>query len=154
LLNIIREEDKMKKIYTILILGVLVISGIGVVGTPIEKSVANITEPELDVKIKGGFGITLTIENIGLADATEVWSYVASRSLTLPNGSSIAYGRQHNITLAPGESITVKYIKGFGLGLGLFGNSPYINVHVGCAERVGVELKVNATILFYYILLR
>jgi hypothetical protein len=148
----------MKKIYTILILGVLVISGIGVVGTSIEKSVANITEPEpeLNVKLKGGFGITLAIENKGDADATEVWSYVASRSLTLPNGS-IAYDKQHHVTLTPGESMTVRYIKGFGLGLRLFGNSPYINVHVGCAENVEgaeVELKVNATILFYYIILR
>jgi len=71
LLNIIREEDKMKKIYPILIVGILVLSGVGAFGIPIENSVANVSEPkpELNVEVKGGFGITLTIENIGDVDA-------------------------------------------------------------------------------------
>ena len=144
----------MKKIYPILIVGILVLSGLGAFGIPIENSVANVSEPkpELNVEVKGGFGITLTIENIGDADATEVFSHVMSIGITIPPGS-MAYSKQSG-TIAPGESVTVRYIRNFGFGLGFFGDSPYINVHAGCDEGVGVDFIVNASIIFIFILLR
>ena len=143
----------MKKIYPILIVGILVLSGLGAVGIPIEETVANVSEPkpELNVEVKGGLGITLTIENIGDADATDVFSHVISIGVTMPG--PMAYSK-HSGTLAPGESITVRYIRNFGFGLGIFADSPYINVHAGCDEGAGVDFKVNASIIFIYILLR
>ena len=132
---------------------ILVLSGLGAFGIPIENSVANVSEPkpELNVEVKGGFGITLTIENIGDADATEVFSHVQSIGVTMPG--SMAYSKQSG-TIAPGESVTVRYIRNFGFGLGFFGDSPYIGVHAGCDEGVGVDFAVNASIIFIFILLR
>ena len=143
----------MKKIYPILIVGILVLSGLGAVGIPIENSVTNALEPkpELNVKVKGGFGITLTIENIGNADATEVFSHVQSIGVTMPG--SMAYSKQSG-AIAPGESVTVWYVRNFGFGLGIFADSPYIGIHAGCNEGVGVDFTVNASIIFIYIVLR
>jgi hypothetical protein len=142
-----------KKIYPILIVGILVLSGLGAVGIHIEETVANVSEPmpELNVEVKGGFGITLTIENIGDADATDVFSHVISIGVTMPG--PMAYSK-HSGTLAPGESITVRYIRNFGLGLGIFADSPYINVHAGCDEGGWVDFTVNASIIFFLIMLR
>ena len=142
-----------KKIYPILIVGIIILSGIGAVGINIEETDANVSDPkpELNVEVKGGFGITLTIKNIGDADATDVFSHVISIGVTMPG--PMAYSKQSG-TLAPGESITVRYIRNFGFGLGIFADFPYINVHAGCDEGAGVDFIVNATIIFIYILLR
>jgi hypothetical protein len=143
----------MKKIYPILIFGILVLTGLGAVGIPVEDTVANVSEPmpELNVEVKGGFGITLTIENIGDADATEVFSHVISIGVTIPG--PMAYSKQSG-TIAPGESVTVKYIRNFGFGLGIFTDSPYIGVHAVCDEGVGIDFTVNASIIFFFIMLR
>ena len=139
----------VKKLLPVLVVGILVLVGFGAAATPIEKN--TVSQPELSVKVRGGIGITLTIENIGDADATEVFSHVISIGVTMPG--SMAYSKQSG-TIAPGESVKVKYIRNFGFGLGIFTDSPYIGVHAGCDEGVGVDFSVNASIIFTFILLR
>ena len=138
----------MKKLLPLLIVSILVLVGFGAVAIPIEKS--TVSQPELLVKVRGGFGVHLVIENIGDADATDVTCFIfiyGSWQGPFPNSDL-----NHLGTIAPGQSVRFSF-RPWGFGIGLFSDLPRIQVLADCAERSYFEVNKNAIILHRLIIL-
>ncbi|UCF11851.1 MAG: hypothetical protein JSW06_07320 [Thermoplasmatales archaeon] len=56
----------MKKIFTLLVVEILVLSGLGTVATSEKPDIKSVAfQPELIVEARGGFGVHVTITNLG-----------------------------------------------------------------------------------------
>jgi len=111
-----------------------------------EKSAES--QPELSVKVRGGIGIHLVVENIGDADATEALCFIFIHgSLNGPSPNSHIYEFD---TLAPGQTVRLSF-RPVGFGIGLFSDLPRIEVIVDCAEGSRYDVDRNAIILFNFI---
>ena len=143
----------MKKLYPLILIGVMVFSGFGASGISNDHSIVNTNNesaPELIIKVYGGFGITLIIKNVGDAAATNVTTFAGYfGGYTLSKNSFI----KHHRDLSPGKSIIVRF-RFFGFGIGLFQDTPVIQAKVWCDEGVHNESDFNALVFFNLILLR
>jgi outer membrane protein assembly factor BamB len=101
----------------------------------------SITAPELNVEIKGGFGLTLTIANTGDAPATGV-----SWNVTIDNGFILYPFRfQILLNLLPGAEISEKILV-LGFGKTVFLTS------VLCEEEISVNKTVHAMLLLCFVI--
>ena len=136
----------MEKLLPVLVVGILVLVGFGAAATPIGKN--TVSQPELRVKIRGGIGIHLVIENIGDADATEALCFIFIHgSYQGPSPNSHIYEFD---TLAPGQTVRFSF-RPVGFGIGLFSDLPRIEVFVDCAEGSRYDVDRSAIILFNFI---
>ena len=98
--------------------------------------------PELNITVKGGLGITVTVRNTGNANATNV--YV---TITVPGGL-IFFGKNTTIpilNIGVNQTVSVKTII---IG---FGKTP-ITVSAICDEGASAEATVNGTVLLIFVL--
>ena len=143
----------MKKIIPLLIVGMLVLTGLGAAAIPIEKS--TISQPELLIKVRGGFGLHLVIENIGDAPATDadcwiVWCNISDyRSWQGPFPSSDSFDLG---TIAPGQSVKVCF-RPVGLVFRLFSDRNNIEIEAGCAEHSYSRVDIKNTILLWRLII-
>jgi probable HAF family extracellular repeat protein len=100
--------------------------------------------PILNINVKGGKGITASINNTGFAPATNLsWSIVVE-------GGFIIRGKETTGsigTIAVGETLTILGAPK-GIGLGLVFPIPSIKINVTCAEGVAATKTVQAKIFF------
>jgi hypothetical protein len=106
--------------------------------------VTPVNAPQLEItEIKGGFGGSATIKNIGTADATDVdWS------ITL-TGGLIILGKETTgtiATIAPDASATIKTGLLFGFG------KPTITIAAESAEGAIVDGSASGTLLLFFLL--
>ena len=143
----------MEKILPVLIIGLLVLSAVGVVGLPIEKSTYSKLEPqpELQVKIRGGFGVNLEVTNVGDADATDVLYFIYIGGGLLECAPNSKLGDLGNIT--PGQTKKVRFST-IGFGIGILSDIPFIEVLVDCEEDSRVEFNQPSWILFKVFLIK
>jgi len=143
----------MKKVYPIMLVGIMVFSSFGAFGISNDYTLLNMNHepvPELIINVYGGFGITLIIKNVGDADATNVSAFIGIFGGTpMSKNSDIKHLRD----LSPGKSAIVRF-RFFGFGIGLFKNTPVIQTKVWCDEGEHYETDNNAWILFNLIILR
>lgn len=143
----------MKKIFPLLIMLLLSLSGFGTAAIPVEKSNSNISDshPELEVEVKGGLGINLVIKNIGDADATDVgyFIFIYGGLIEMSPNSDIG----HLGTLAPGESVKANFFT-FGFGIGIFADIPLVEGFADCAEGSRYDINETAWIIFGFVLIR
>jgi hypothetical protein len=143
----------MKKIIPLLFVGMFVLTGFEVVAMPIEKS--SISQPELLIKVRGGFGLHLVIENIGDAPATDadcwiVWCNISDyRSWEGPFPSSDSFNLG---TIGPGQSVKVCF-RPVGLVFRLFSDRNNIEISAGCAEHSYYEVNIKNAILLWRLLI-
>jgi hypothetical protein len=106
--------------------------------------------PELTLKVYSGFGITLIIKNVGDADATNVSTFIG-----VFGGKSFSRNTiiKHPKDISPGKSVIVRF-RYVGFGIGLFQDTPIVQVHVGCDEGKYNNTDMNALILFNLIILK
>ena len=101
-------------------------------------------EPAFSISVAGGKGFTVTINNIGDADATNV-----ACDVTIEGGLFIKpkdfSGTQG--TLASGANFTVVGAPK-GIGLGLLKPMPTITINVNCTEGISATKTVQAKIFF------
>ena len=101
------------------------------------------TEPELEIEMSGGFGVSAVITTVGAGDATDVdWS------ITL-DGGLIILGKETTGTVASipaGESATVK--SSFILGLG----NVNITTAAVCVEGASAEKAATAKVFLFFVL--
>jgi hypothetical protein len=111
----------MKKTISLIIIGILILSSIGVVATTNEKEKTNpepLIEPYIEIVAKGGFGVIVTITNYNETTPFEIPTTI---KISL-NGAFILIGKVGNfpvpIPIPPGEqSVKVKTGLVFGIGL-------------------------------------
>jgi hypothetical protein len=143
----------MKKVYPIILLGVIVFSGFGASGITINHSILNTNNepaPEFAIKIYGGFGITLIIKNVGDAAATNVTTFGGFfGGTTLSKNTFI----KHLKDISPGKSAIVRF-RFFGYGIGLFQDTPEIQTKVWCDEGAHNETYNDAWVLLNLVLFR
>ncbi|HUS99917.1 MAG TPA: PQQ-binding-like beta-propeller repeat protein [Candidatus Thermoplasmatota archaeon] len=99
-----------------------------------------IIAPELDIKIQGGFGITVTILNTGDAPATDV-----SWNITFENG--IVFPALKNglvATIPAGGQAPIKVLV-FGFG------KKQITISVVCNEETAMNKIVNVSLLLFFV---
>jgi hypothetical protein len=143
----------MKKLYPIMLVGIVVFSGFGAFGLSNDYSILNMNNepaPELTIKLYGGFGITLIIKNVGDADATNVSTFAGFFGGIPMSKNSIV---KHLKDISPGKSVIVRF-RFFGYGIGLFRDIPVIQTKVWCDEGAHYETDNNAWIFFNLIILR
>jgi len=100
-----------------------------------------ITEPKLDIEIKGGFGVTVTILNTGDALAKIVaWNITFNSGFVFPASK---YGLIPAISAGGQESIHVLV---FGFGKMTF------TVSVMCAEGLSVKKIAYASLLLFFVI--
>jgi probable HAF family extracellular repeat protein len=101
-------------------------------------------KPNFNINVKGGKGITASINNTGYAPATNLsWSIVV-------DGGLIVRGKETTgsiVTIAVGETLTILGTPK-GIGLGLFFPIPSIKIGVTCTEGVTVTKTIQAKIFF------
>jgi hypothetical protein len=107
---------------------------------PIEMT---ISAPQLSIEIKGGFGITATIANLGDAPATNIaWS------MSL-DGGFILLGKETTgsiATLAAGDTVQIKSKLIVGIG------KTTITIHAVCDERVETTESGDGTVILFFTL--
>ncbi len=143
----------MKKVYPIMLVGIIVFSGFGAFGISNDYKIINMNHepvPELIINVYGGFGITLIIKNVGDADATNVSAFIGIFGGTPMSKNTII---KHPRDISPGKSVIVRF-RFFGYGIGLFQNIPVVQAKVWCDEGAHYETDNNAWILFNLIILR
>ncbi|UCB59317.1 MAG: hypothetical protein JSV67_03220 [Thermoplasmatales archaeon] len=143
----------MKKIYPIMIVGIIVFSGFGAFGISNDYSILNMNNepvPELIINVYGGFGITLIIKNVGDVDATNVSTFIGIfGGKPMSKNSDI----KHLDDISPGKSVIVRF-RFLGFGIGLFEDTPVVQAKAWCDEGEHYETDMNAWILFNLIILR
>jgi len=106
--------------------------------------------PILNINVKGGKGITASIDNTGFASATNVtWSITV-------DGGLIIRGKETTGsigTIAVGETSTILGAPK-GIGLGLFSPIPNIKIDVTCTEGVTVTKTIPAKIFFSKVIIQ
>jgi hypothetical protein len=143
----------MKRMLPLLVVCILVLSGFVAIAVPIEKSSAS--QPELNIKVRGGFGFHLIIENTGYATATDAWCWIVWCNIPdyrswqgpFPSSDSFDLGG-----IGHGQSIKVCF-RPVGLIFGLFSGRNNIKITVGCAEQSHSEVIIHAIILGNIIIL-
>jgi outer membrane protein assembly factor BamB len=99
-----------------------------------------ITAPELEIEIRGGFGVRLTITNAGDAAATNVhWNITFDSGFVIPSYRIPIYP-----TIAPGGKITEKMLV-FGFG------KTTIDVTATCDEGISVKKTAHATLVLFFV---
>lgn len=100
-----------------------------------------ITAPELDIDIKGGFGVTATIFNAGDVPATNIsWNITFDNGFVFP---ALKYGMVPTISAGGRASIHVLM---FGFG------KTTVTVSVLCDEGISGKKIVNASILLFFVI--
>jgi len=100
-----------------------------------------ITEPKLDIEIKGGFGVTVTILNVGNAPATNVsWNITFDSGFVFP---TLKYGMIPAIS-AGGRAPIHVLVFGFG--------KKTVTVSVICEEGMSVKKIANASLLLFFVI--
>jgi hypothetical protein len=143
----------MKKVYPIMLVGILVFSGFGAFGISNDYSILemnNEPSPELIVDVYGGLGVTLIIRNVGDADATNVEAFIGVFGGTPMSKNSDV---KHLNDISPGKSAIARF-RFVGFGIGLFDDIPMVQVRVGCNEDKYYGTDINAWILFNLVILR
>lgn len=143
----------MKKIYPILLVGILVFSGFGAFGISNDYSIVNKNKepgPELNVEVYGGFGITLIIRNDGDADATNVSAFIGVFGGRPFSRNTVV---KHPKDISPGKSAIVRF-RYVGFGMGLFEDIPVVQIHIGCDEGEYYDADMNARVLLNLVILR
>jgi hypothetical protein len=100
------------------------------------------TQPAFDITIKGGIGVTATIDNIGDADATNV---NATIDVT---GGIIIIGGTKTVNIASIPFGTSENAKSFVLGFG----SVTIDVAVSCDEGINGAANATKLVLLFLVL--
>lgn len=143
----------MKKVYPILLVGIIVFGSFGAFGISNDNSlliINNEPSPELNVDVYGGFGITLIIRNVGDADATNVSAFIGVFGGTPIGRNTIV---KHPKDISPGKFAIVRF-RYLGFGIGLFEDIPVVQIHVGCDEEKYYNTDMNAWVLFNMVILR
>ena len=107
-------------------------------------------EPAFSISVVGGKGFTVTINNIGEAEATGV-----TCNITIEGGLFIkpkAFSGSEP-TLGIGQNFTVLGAPK-GIGLGFIKPIPTITINVNCNEDIGATKTVQAKILFSKVILQ
>jgi hypothetical protein len=100
-----------------------------------------ITAPKLDIEIKGGFGVTVTILNVGDAPATNVsWNITFDSGFVFP---ALKYGMIPTIS-AGGRAPIHMLVFGFG--------KKTVTVSVICDEGMSVKKIANASLLLFFVI--
>jgi outer membrane protein assembly factor BamB len=100
-----------------------------------------ITEPKLDIEIKGGFGVTVTIINTGDAPATNVsWNITFDSGFVFP---ALKYGIIP--TISKGERAPIQVLV-FGFG------KKTVSVSVMCNEGISVKKIAHASLLLFFVI--
>jgi len=111
----------MKKTITFIIIGILILSSIGVVATINKKEKTNpkpLIEPYIEMVAKGGFGVTVTATNYNETTPFEIPTTI----IISINGAFVLIGEVSNrslpIPIPPGnQSVKVKTGLVFGIGM-------------------------------------
>ena len=142
----------MKKVYPILLVGILAFSGFGAFGISNDNPISNINyepAPEITIDVHGGFAITMIYKNVGDATATNVSSYIGIfGGWCLSKNTNI----KHLGDIAPGKSVIVRF-RYFGLGFGLNEDAPQIQAKAWYNEG-SYEVDIDALVIFSLIILR
>jgi len=133
----------VKKIFPLVVLGMLVLTGFAAVA-------AAAPEPQLNIEVRSGFGLHIVIDNVGTANATDVGCTLFIDGGWIgpaPNSAIFNLG-----TIAPGQSVKAHF-KTFGFGIGLFSDPLKIKLQAYCDEQTYTNLNKNAIILGRVIIL-
>ena len=100
-----------------------------------------ITEPKLDIEIKGGFGVTVTILNVGDAPATNVsWNITFDSGFVFP---ALKYGMTP--TISAGGRVPI-HVLVFGFG------KKTVTVSVMCDEGISAKKIAHASLLLLFVI--
>ena len=99
-------------------------------------------EPELEIEVSGGFGVSATVNNVGNADATNctVTFTIEGGFFLLPSGGTATVSLE---TIAQGDSASGKMTV---LGIG----KPTITVDVTCDEGASASATYEPTFVFLF----
>ncbi len=142
----------MKKIISLLVLGMVIFTGLVAAAAPIEKN--SLSQPEFRITVRSGFGLHIIVENIGDNTAYDTWCFVHlslfNRSWQGPFPSS---GGVNLGGISPGQKLRFHF-RTVGFGFGVFSDVPNLYIEVGCAEDVHTESQMYADVLGNIIIIK
>ena len=107
----------MKKILPLLVACIFVLSGFGVVAVSEEEESLNKQDGELDIEIKGGFGVKVILTNMGTMPTENTnTTIMISGAFIFMGGLTLCISDDPWQNTDPGESVTIKsnFVLGFG----------------------------------------